>query len=274
MNKSKNVALLALLAWCIAFNAGASKVPAQPAQVMVFGVFHFANPGLDVVKSEQIDVMSDANQSYLKSLVGRLASFRPTHILIECDLELTPKYQSDYSAYLNNQFTLTPNENHQLGFRTAKASGLTQPTAIQCYNESNIGWDPTLLLEHMSANDKTSQEAFDQLIASVTEQTAHAHKTKTFAELLMMSNSPEQDQLNKSLYILTNSVGAGENFAGADAAASWWHRNFRMYANIQKVAQPETRVLVIGGQGHTAIFKEMLDDDLNRQAVDVRSYIM
>ena len=27
------------------------------AEVMIFGVFHFANPGLDVVKTDQINVM-------------------------------------------------------------------------------------------------------------------------------------------------------------------------------------------------------------------------
>lgn len=42
-----------------------------------------------------------------------------------------------------------------------------------------------------------------------------------------------------------------------------------MYANIQSVAQPNTRVLVIARQGHTSILKDMLAADSKRLAVDV-----
>ncbi|MCW8091996.1 DUF5694 domain-containing protein [Alteromonas sp. ASW11-130] len=274
MIKIKSMTILLTVVVSLLSGALAESSAEKPAQVMVFGVFHFSNPGLDVVKSEQIDVMSEHNQTYLSELVNRIAKFKPTHILIECDLELTARYQTDYAAYLKDQFTLSPNENHQLGFRIAEVAGLTEPTAIECYNESEIGWNNKLLLEYMPEHDKASDEAYRALIATVTQKISHAHQTKSFAELLMQSNSPEWDRLNKSLYLLTNSVGAGQNFAGADAAASWWHRNFRMYANIQKVAKPATRVVVIGGQGHTAIFREMLANDMHRQAVDVRPYIM
>jgi hypothetical protein len=36
----------------------------EPAEVILFGVFHFANPGRDVVKTEQINVMTEENQAY------------------------------------------------------------------------------------------------------------------------------------------------------------------------------------------------------------------
>ena len=51
--------------------------------------------------------------------------------------------------------------------------------------------------------------------------------------------------------------------------ASWWHRNFRMYAYIQQHAGPGKRVVAIGGQGHTAILKDLLADDPDRVAADV-----
>ncbi|MBE0669690.1 MAG: hypothetical protein IH588_03805, partial [Anaerolineales bacterium] len=71
-----------------------------------------------------------------------------------------------------------------------------------------------------------------------------------------------------------NHVGAGRTFEGADAAASWWHRNFRMYANIQRYAEPGEKVLAIGGQGHTAILKDLLKFDLDREAVDIVQYLL
>lgn len=93
------------------------------------------------------------------------------------------------------------------------------------------------------------------------------------AQLLALANDPARDALNKGIYLRTNAVDAGGSFVGADAAASWWHRNFRMYANIQKAAARDHRVLVVAGQGHTAVLKDLLAADDQRHARDVRAYI-
>jgi|GEM_PF-3263448 len=47
-----------------------------------------------------------------------------------------------------------------------------------------------------------------------------------------------------------------------------------MYANVQRVATPGQRVLVLAGQGHTAILEELLATDRQRQAQDVGPYLM
>jgi len=64
-----------------------SCLKAEEAQVIMFGVFHFANPGLDEIKTDQINVMSDENQQYLEDLTDRLAEFQATHVLLECSLQ-------------------------------------------------------------------------------------------------------------------------------------------------------------------------------------------
>ena len=95
----------------------------------------------------------------------------------------------------------------------------------------------------------------------------------SLARLLQLGNDPERDRENKALYMATNAVDAGGGFAGADASASWWHRNFRMYANVQKAASPGRRVLVVGGQGHTAILKDLLAIDGEREAEDATRHL-
>ena len=47
----------------------------------------------------------------------------------------------------------------------------------------------------------------------------------------------------------------------------------RMYANIRKHARAGERVLVLGGQGHVAILRDLLELDADRQAVDIREYL-
>ena len=74
------------------------------------------------------------------------------------------------------------------------------------------------------------------------------------------------------LYLATNAIGAGDGYSGAVAAASWWKRNFFMYANIQKLAPPGERVIAIGGSGHMAILKQLLAIDTRLEGVAVNPY--
>jgi hypothetical protein len=249
-------------------------LPAYPqqsgnSQVMLFGTFHFANPGKDAVKTEQINVMTEENQAYLAGLSERIAAFKPTHVLIECEPAVSEKYQTEFNSYLGGNEPLGSNENYQLGFRVAKLAGLS---GVTCYNAS-YDWKAEQLFEYMSTQDQATKQEFDAEIARITAKKTADHQNLTLKQLLNSSNDPSADAVNKNLYLMTNVVGAGAGFEGADAAASWWQRNFRMYANIQKVAVPGSKVVVFGGQGHTAILKDLLADDLQRTAEPVIPYL-
>lgn len=56
----------------------AAQAPAavEPAHVLVLGTYHFANPGLDVVKVEVADVLSATRQAEIQAVVDALARFR------------------------------------------------------------------------------------------------------------------------------------------------------------------------------------------------------
>ncbi len=261
-----------IFAFVLVFSTAESIADSEPdAEVLLFGVFHFANPGKDVVKTNQINVMTAENQQFLEGLTDRLAAFKPTVVLLEFNPNDESLIQEKYEEYLAGAFELPSNEIYQLGFRIAKKAGLS---TVYSFDEREIGWQAEALFAYMPDHDPATKAKMDLLIEQITSETQKDHATKSLSDLLLLGNDPERDQLNKFSYIMTNHVGAGENFVGADAAASWWHRNFRMYANIQKHAAPGTRVLAIGGQGHTAILKDMLALDRERVAVDVRPYVV
>jgi hypothetical protein len=242
----------------------------DPAQVMLFGVFHFSNPGLDVVKTDQINVMTDENQAYLEELTARISEFNPTRVLLEFEPSREDRVQDEFGQYLGGSFQLSSNENHQLGFRIAAKS---DAETVHGYDHRGVHWAAEPLFEYLQDNDAETQARMNALIAEITEEMQEAHATLTLKELLLQSNDPKRDRENRGSYLLTNHVGTDDNFVGADAAASWWHRNFRMYAIVQRHAQPGERVLVIGGQGHIAILRQLLEDDADRQAVDVTPYL-
>ena len=94
----------------------------DPATILIVGVFHFANPGLDVVKVDQFDVTTHASQQYLERVTKKLAQFRPTAILQEFIPEKESELNAEYNNYLTGNFELGQSEKYQLGFRIAKAS--------------------------------------------------------------------------------------------------------------------------------------------------------
>jgi len=240
------------------------------AKVMLIGVFHFANPGHDMVKSRVIDVMAPENQAYLEGLATRLAAFHPTEVLLECSPSDQATWDGRYKDYLAGRFTLTANEDYQIGFRTAKAAGLA---GVTCYDEDQVGWDAGPMFEYMDKHDPALKAEMEATYKSMGAKADEEQSTLPLPRLLQLSNDPARDGINKGLYIRTNDVGAGAGFSGADASASWWHRNFRMYANIQKAAAPGHRVIAVAGQGHTAILKDLLAVDPSREAESVAGYL-
>lgn len=248
---------------------GAATDP-EPAKVMMLGVFHFGNPGLDKVKSSVTDVMTTQNQTYLDGLSSRIAAWHPTDVLVECDPADQAAFDTKFAAYQKDATLPSSNEVYQIGFRVAKAAGLK---GITCFDESKIGWDAEPMFEYIKKNEPATQAMLDATFKSLGERGTREQATLPLPKLLQQSNSAARDRENKDLYLLTNAVDAGGGFAGADAAASWWHRNFRMYANVQKAAAPGHRVLVIAGSGHTAILKDLLAIDSKRQPENVAGYL-
>jgi Family of unknown function (DUF5694) len=251
----------------LAFNAhGASR----PAEVILFGVFHFANPGRDLVRVDQVDISTPGNQTYLAELAKRLCNFRPTAILLEFDRAREPEMRKQFDDYRSGKIELGLNENYQIGFRVAKACGVEK---IYGFDESEIGWNAEPLFDYLAKSTPERLEAFNAEIARVQAADAAAHRTLSLRQLLIRANSSEQDRVNKDLYLFTNAAGAGLGFEGADATARWWHRNLRMYANIQRYATSGQRVLVVAGSGHTAILRDFLEIDRRIVARDVRKYL-
>jgi len=259
--------ILLMLALLAAFNAHAQD---KPAEILLFGVFHFENPGRDVVRVDQVDVTTPDNQAYLARLTRRLCEFKPTAILLEFDRAREPEMQEQLDSYHADQFTLSANENHQIGFRVAKECGVEK---VFGFDETGIGWDAEPLFKYLEESDPELLQSFNSAIERIQAEEAAAHNELGLRELLIRANDPERDRINKDLYLLTNVAGARSGFEGADATASWWHRNFRMYANIQSYAKAGERVLVVAGQGHTAIFRDLVAIDGRTLSRDIGPYL-
>jgi len=265
-----NIAKHIAVAFLFASSMLATAEQQPPAQVMLFGVFHFANPGRDLVKTNQINVMTNENQAYLEALSAEISKFNPTIVLLEFEPEREPEMQERFRQYVDGTYDLPSNEVYQLGFRVA---ALSDADTVHGFDDTDIPWKAQPLFDYLESNDTETGARLSALIEELTRDSQEAQTRLSLRELLVRTNDADRDALNRATYLLTNHVGDNGNFVGADATASWWHRNFRMYALVQRHAQPGERVLVIGGQGHIAILRQLLADDRDREAVDVRPYL-
>jgi hypothetical protein len=242
---------------------------AQPAQVMLFGTFHFKDAGLDTVKVKDIDIFTEENQAYLEALTRRLQGFKPTRVLLEYNPENDEAINERYREYLAGNYELGANEIYQLGFRIAKQAGHER---IYSFDSREVGWEAEAMFEYAKKHDSPEMKTFNKIIESYTAEVEQARATMSLKQLLQRQNDPKNERMNMDLYLATNSIGANDGYSGAAASASWWERNFYMYANIQKLAEPGERVIAIGGAGHMAILKQLLAIDRRLQGVAVDPY--
>jgi hypothetical protein len=267
---AKVTALCLLAAMPVAGRTQQATPVAEPlARVMLLGLFHFDNPGLDAVKYQPVDVTSPEHQAYLVGLSERLARFAPTRVLLEYPAARDEVMNQRYSDFLAGRYELGRNEIYQLGFRVARLMGHPRVYGV----DATAPPSQVKLWSYLS-EQPGGLGPLEQVIAAESERLQRMHRALTLQEILAMSNSVEEDRRNKGFYMLLNPVAAGGGlFHGADASADWWHRNLRMYALIQAHAQPGERVLVIAGSGHTAILRDFLRSDGARLEEEVLPYL-
>jgi hypothetical protein len=274
MTRATLACCLLALGFAAAGGAGAPSGPApapapETARVLMLGVFHFDNPGLDAVKYEPRDVMRPAEQQEIASLAVRLARFAPTKVLLEYPAPRDAVMQQRYAEYRAGGFILPSNEIYQLGFRVASLAGLPRVHGI------DVDAPPVEeALWSYLPRDPAAERKLKELIATESTRLAGVHRALTLKEILLLTNTAQEDRRNKGFYMLLNEVAAANGlFHGADASAHWWHRNLRMYALVQMHAGPGERVLVIVGSGHAALLRDFLRADAARVEEDVQRYL-
>ena len=237
--------------------APAAAGPAPAAQVMVLGVAHLQAKH-DVHNSVFTDSpLSPKRQAQIAEIVERLARFHPTKVLIEASAQ-NPVYAQRYRDYLAGKFTLTENEIYQFGFRLAALSRNSSiypvdtdgPAIIDDSSPSGKRINAFLV----AAFPKLTTPSFDAMLAR--QETLE--RTGTYLDLLTFLNSDEAIRANASVYSVLDGMGRDTGNAGAAYVSQWYARNCYIFSNILSVVQPGDRAVVIMGQGHEYLLRELV----------------
>jgi Family of unknown function (DUF5694) len=238
--------------------------------IALLGTYHFDNPNQDQFNINSDNVLSDKRQKEIERLATTLAKYEPTHIALEfnaADSALDMKYQ----LYLKGSYTLDASEREQIGFRLAKMLGhqhiysVDAPDIQLQFEPGPLANEYGPLLEELGKTGNTVVGAINQWL-----------KQYSIGHVLGKMNSSEFDKLNVGLYYkYLLPIGKGDTQPGLEAVTRWYKRNLFILHNIMKLTQNKSgnRVLVIFGQGHTAMLKQFLQYSDEFELVDIRQFL-
>jgi hypothetical protein len=238
-------------------------------QVMVLGVFHFANPNADVAQFQGLDVLTPARQREIRATVAQLARFRPTKIALERVPADADSINADYRGYRAGTFPLGRSEIHQLGFRLAAELHHDQVYPV----DFPLGMRIDSVMAYAQRHDTAFARRFNATVAGVVRLLDGMQREETIGANLRFMNDPANILRAQQPYADMATVGAGDGYVGARAVSDWYSRNLHIFANVATIARPGDRILLIIGMGHTPILRELVRSHPAMRLVEPLGYL-
>lgn len=266
MKKTLFAAALALCLFAQGFAQAAR--PSAQTEVLLLGCFHFDNPGLDVAKFENANVLSAKRQAEIAALVEKLKAFNPDKIFVEVPAGMQRQLDSSYRAYQSGKSALYATETHQLGYRLGAMLNHPRLYAVD-FRETAFPFD-SLMRSAMEANQVQLLGYAKASIDSIERDFNERLKTQTMTELLISQNSRAANRFAVGSYFDFLVAGKEGNHVGSYLTSEWWRRNMVIYENILKrLDGREKRILVIFGSAHTALLEAMMQYSSSLRVVPV-----
>lgn len=244
----------------------------QPVKVLLLGVFHFSNPGLDVAKFKSADILSEERQKEVMQVVEKLKAISPDKIFIEDAPENQNKIDSTLDQYKKGKYTLSSNEIDQLGLRLAKDLDLPALYPVD-YRNADFPFD-SLMKSATEAGQTDIIHFVQHTIDSVQTSFNEALSKLTITQMLLRENTPEAIKLQNTFYFKMLPAGKEDNHVGSYLVSEWWRRNMIIYENILKRLDGNEKViLVIFGSGHTALLNQMMRYNPDIELVNVNNVL-
>lgn len=236
--------------------------PKEKAQILVVGTFHFDYPGLDahqIEEEDKIDVLAEPKKSEVSELVAYIENFQPTKIAIEATHNW--KANEKLRKYKSGEFRNERDERFQIGMRIANDLGIDTLYSIDggTMAEDIEKLDSTYSAELWKDFDFKSEDPYEEYTRSWFEAKDQMAKEINLLEYFKLINSQESHQYGYGTYLIGDFKL--DNERGADILSFWWYnRNVRIFRKLQTITDsPKDRILVIFGNGHAAVLRQLIE---------------
>lgn len=244
------------------------------AEVLLLGMFHFHNAGLDTYKEQfPFDPLTPEHQRQIEDVVDRLARYRPTKIGVESRNQA--RIDSLYRAYRARQHPSGPDEVEQIGFRLAAKLGQDRLYAIDAAERE---YEPMTSESQWNARVAQYPPADTSWQPKFNAFYRFEDSLKTILplrETLTRMSEPAYLRILHGNYLVDSfGIGRDTDYFGPDAATRWWNRNLRIFNNIQRITGgPDDRILVIIGDGHVPLLRHAVENSPAYRLEDVSQYL-
>lgn len=225
--------------------------------LVVLGTYHMGTAGNNVVNGKVDDVTSPERQKQMVELVEKLKRFKPTKIVVECDLEDDAKTQDIYERYLSGSYQLSKNETNQIGFRLAKELGHKK---VYCVDWSDFWDDPSINYEKYASKDAELDRFLKGVYRNLKKEVDAEHEklfTLPVIDQLVLLNQADRIEKDHKVYFELIRIGRGKEYIGANYVSWWYRRNLTILDNIIRITDsPNDRILVIYGYGHLKLLTQ------------------
>jgi hypothetical protein len=272
MTKFKTL-LLSILLFAFTVNA---QTPSKKIKTKVFllGVFHFNNPGLDLAKTKDTDILSSKSQAEIQSVVDIIAATRPEKIFFEAPLSYQNKMDSLYKTYLNGGLKSEKDETYQIGFRLMKKVGIKKSYCVDASGEFPAD---SLIKTWQVTGQQASFDSFMAFIKKMEDETnKRIENGLSIKERLRLDNTSEYKRMDMGMYSpkMMMTAGLKGNFIGADVTSEWYKRNIRIYSNIlRELDGNEKCIFVMFGASHIPIIEHFFSLQDDYKLIDVASLL-
>jgi hypothetical protein len=249
-------------------------------KVLNVGTFHFGETS-DANKTEFDEEKIDA-QKEIREISEMIAKFKPTIVCVESLPEEHDQLNEAYLEFLKNPTELNTKygEISMIVFDVAKRSNIKIIYGIDNhmgYNyrvgdfienspdlENSI--DPETYLELTNNPFKDYPEMAER--EKNYDNLSLLDKFRFINEPIYLDNSINTNA-DKLLY-----VGIEDGFQGADNAAVFYHRNMKIYSNLNRIKMEKgDRVFILMGTAHTAFLREFIRRSPKFEMVQTLDYL-
>ncbi|MFO0861923.1 MAG: DUF5694 domain-containing protein [Phycisphaerales bacterium] len=239
------------------------------SEVLIVGTFHF-NADNDMVKSAKHDVLGAKFQAEVRETADRLARFKPNKIVVEYPAADQQKLDKLYQQYLDGKRRDSKNEIDQLGARLASELKLERLYGFD--QPSDMKFQPLMESAQKSGRADLLGE-FQAKTVEITQKNAEiAAKYSVSEHLAILNHPPIIDEMHR-LYIWLLNFDTPDNRPAAALLADWYLRNVNMFENLQRIAEPGDRVLVLVGAGHTKHLRDLVTQDTSMHLNEAAAYL-
>ncbi|MFI2741274.1 DUF5694 domain-containing protein [Zhouia sp. PK063] len=238
------------------------------------------------------NIFTSKKQKEINQITQKLKAFSPDMIMVEKEPKEQSQLDSLFRSYKNNELQLSDieygtSETYQVGFRLAKLLNLKTVYGIDHYESTsqsllNSGENIELFKNGLMELINTARP----LKKSVQQDSLSIYdyiKTINQDKFIKLSH---RLIFNLPAYVIngefsengTNTVDIGEidkKYIGAEYITLFYNRNLKIYSNIlnTQLKHNSNKILLIMGQLHIGVLKDLLEDNPNYKIIDASTYL-